>query len=259
VKKCTIKRRYLIQNPKEVVKSILTTFPQYKKNLQQLFIENHPDASKRLAVLGTRFYTLGAMEDFEEDLKSFVCEDVSGDKRYKSRYLSIFGLPQTYDFSLSEVYKKCDRIGINPFEFAFASGMSTQKVLKVLLYREMQFLGHEVALLLDDDAKAPKNIAKRAENICYLLKVATAIFDEMLEESLTKAFAPLLSRDRALLLQFVQNKAYTTLLLDMRFFLSEQSGFYLLKKSEMPLLFFVKKYLKKEEFRIARRLKKALY
>jgi len=32
-----------------------------------------------------------------------------------------------------------------------------------------------------------------------------------------------------------------------------------LKKSEMPLLFFVKKYLKKEEFRIARRLKKALY
>ena len=241
------------------MKSILTTFPQYKKNLQQLFIENHPEASKRLAVLGTRFYTVGEMEDFEEDLQLFVCEDVSGDKRYKSRYLSIFGLPRTYDFSLTEVYKKCDKIGTHPFEFSFAAGMSTQKVLKVLLYREMQFLGQEVALLLEDDAKAPKNIAKRAENICYLLKVATVIFDERLKESLTKAFAPLLSRDRSFLLSFVQKQSYTTLLFDMRFFLSEQSGFYLLKKSEMPLLFFVKKYLKKEEFRIAQRLKKALY
>jgi len=71
--------------------------------------------------------------------------------------------------------------------------------------------------------------------------------------------ALLVSHDRAILLQFVQSQIYATLLLDMQFFLREQSGFYLLKKSEMPLLFFVKKYLKKEEFRIARRLKKALY
>jgi hypothetical protein len=259
VKKFTLKRRYLIQNPKDVVKSILTTFPQYKKNLQQLFIENHPNASERLAVLGTRFHSLGEMEDFEEALKSFLCADVSGDKRYKSRYLSLFGLPQTYDFSLYEVYKKCDRIGIKPFEFAFASGMSTHKVLKVLLYREMQFLEYEVALLLEDHAKAPKTIAKRAENIGYLLKVSTAIFDEVMREKMLKTFAPLLSQDRARLLPFVQSTIFSTLLLDMRFFLREQSGFYLLKKSEMPLLFFVKKYLKKEEFRIAKRLKKALY
>jgi len=259
VKKFTIKRCYLIQNPKEVVKSILTTFSHYKKNLQQLFVENHPDASKRLAVLGTRFHSLGEMEDFEEDLKLFLCADVSGDKRYKSRYLSLFGLPQNYDFSLLDVYKKCDKIGVKSFEFAFASGMSTQKVLKVLLYREMQFLEHDVALLLDDDAKAPKNIAKRAENIGYLFHVATAIFDRVMKERLAKALALLVSHDRAILLQFVQSQIYATLLLDMQFFLREQSGFYLLKKSEMPLLFFVKKYLKKEEFRIARRLKKALY
>lgn len=259
MKKCTIKRRYLIQNPKEVVKSILTTFSQYKKNLQQLFVENHPDASKRLAVLGTRFQTIKEHEAFEYDLKPFLYADVSDDKRYKNRYLSLFGLPENYDFALLEVYKRCDTLGIKPFDFAFHSGMSTQKVLKVLLYREMQFLEHEVELLLEDDAKAVKHLCKRAENICYILTVSTVIFDPVLRERLLNAFLPLRSHDRVLLLTFVQHQAYATLLLDMRFFLREQSGFYLLKKSEMPLLFFVKKYLKKEEFRIAKRLKKALY
>nr|WP_316721684.1 hypothetical protein [Sulfurospirillum sp. 'SP'] len=259
MKKCTIKRRYLIQNPKEVVKSILTTSSQYKKNLQQLFVENHPDASKRLAILGARFQTVKECEAFEKDLHPFLCADVSDDKRYKNRYLSLFGLPQNYDFSLLEVYKRCDKLGTKPFDFAFSSGMSTQKVLKVLLYREMQFLEHEVELLLEDDAKAVKNLCKRAENICYLLMVSTVIFDPILRERLLNAFFPFRCNDRVLLLKFVQQKAYTTLLLDMRFFLREQSGFYLLKKSEMPLLFFVKKYLKKEEFRIAKRLKKALY
>ena len=259
MKKCTIKRRYLIQNPKEVVKSILTTSSQYKKNLQQLFVENHPDASKRLAILGARFQTVIEREAFEKDLHPFLCADVSDDKRYKNRYLSLFGLPQNYDFSLLEVYKRCDKLGTKPFDFAFSSGMSTQKVLKVLLYREMQFLEHEVELLLEDDAKAVKNLCKRAENICYLLMVSTVIFDPILRERLLNAFFPFRCNVRVLLLTFVQHKAYETLLLDMRFFLREESGFYLLKKSEMPLLFFVKKYLKKEEFRIAKRLKKALY
>ncbi|WP_263832173.1 hypothetical protein [Sulfurospirillum oryzae] len=241
------------------MKCILTTFPSYKKNLQQLFVENHPHASDRLAVLGVRFESLGEIDDFEKDLEDFLCADVSGDKRYKKRYLSLFGLPQNYDFSLLDVYKKCDKLGIHPFDFAFSSGMSTQKVLKVLLFREMQFLKHEVILLLDDDAKAPKNLCKIAENIRYILSIGSSVFDEVMRERMAKAFEPLLSEDRAVLLKFVQSHAYTTLLLDMVFFLREQSGFYLLKKSEMPLLFFVKKYLKKEEFRIAKRLKKALY
>ena len=259
MKKCTFKRRYLIQNPKEVVKSILTTFPSYKKNLQQLFIENHPHASDRLAVLGTRFNTLNELDAFENDLASFLCADVSGDKRYKNRYLSLFGLPQNYDFSLLDVYKKCDKIGTRTFDFDFASGMSTQKVLKVLLYREMQFFEHTVELLLDDDAKAPKNLCKIAENICYILNIGRTVFDGMMVERLMHKFELFLREDREILLKFVQHHAYATLLLDMRFFLREQSRFYLLEKREKPLLFFVKKHLKKEQFRIAKRLKKALY
>ena len=241
------------------MKSILTTFPAYKKNLQQLFIENHPHASDRLAVLGTRFNTLNELDAFENDLASFLCADVSGDKRYKNRYLSLFGLPQNYDFSLLDVYKKCDKIGTRTFDFDFASGMSTQKVLKVLLYREMQFLEHTVELLLDDDAKAPKNLCKIAENICYILNIGRTVFDGMMVERLMHKFELFLREDREILLKFVQHHAYATLLLDMRFLLREQGGFYLLKKTEMPLLFFVKKHLKKEEFRIAKRLKKALY
>jgi len=241
------------------VKSILTAFPHYKKNLQQLFVENHPNASNRLAILGVRFYTFKELDTFEDDLKSFLCADVSGDKRYKSHYLALFGLPQNYDFSLFDVYKKCDKLGIKSFEFAFHPGMSTQKVLKVLLYREMQFLEHSVELLLDDDAKAPKNISKIAENIRYIFMMSSHIFDGVMKDGIVKAIDILMSEDRAMLLKFAQHDSYKAFRLDMQFFLYEQSGFYLLKKSEMPLLFFVKKHLKKEEFRIAKRLKKALY
>lgn len=257
MKKERLKRRYLLQNPKEVVRYLATS--SYKKAIEQLYVEKESSDAALYAVIAVCFRTQEHINAFETELSAYGLCDVSEDKRYKNRYLSLFGLPQTYDFSLEHIFKKLDKIGFQTFDFAFARGMSTQKVLKVLLYRQMQFLENEVALLLDDDAKAPLKLAKRAENIDFLLDNARVIFDEAMRERLRALLEPFFSQDRACLLTFVQSELYATLLLDMNFFLNEQSCFYLLKKSEMPIFFFVKKYLKKEEFRIARRLKKALY
>lgn len=257
MKNCTFKRRYLIQNPKEVVGYLATT-PSYKKAIHQLYLEKHPSYSDRFGVLTFHFTSLDQMKAFEADARLHILENVSDDKRYKNRYLSLFGLPLNYDFSLLDVFNKCQKIGLKELDFSFSQGMSTQKVLKVLLYREMQFLEHEVELLLDDHAKAVKNLSKIAENIRYILGIGSVVFDNTLVQCLQNSFEPFLNYDREALLKFVQSPLYKTLLLDMRFFLHEQSGFYLLPKSEMPLLSFVKKHLKKEEFRIAKRLKKAL-
>ena len=251
MKKCTIKRRYLIQNPKEVVAYLSTaSCSSYKKAIQQLYIENDPTHTNRFGVLAMRFNSVAQMSVFEADEKFQIVQNVSDDKRYKNRYLSLFGLPLNYDFSLHDVFRKCTKIGVKAFDFSFSKGMNTQKVLKVMVYKEMLFLEKEVALLLDDAAKAPKHLCKIAENICYLLSIGRhVIFDEVMVTSLIGALEPFLSEDRETLLKFVQRPAYETLLLDMRFFLFEESGFYLRKKSEMPLFFFVKKYLKKENFR----------
>ncbi len=258
MKKCTFKRRYLIQNPKEVVTHLATT-SSYKKAIHQLYLENRPLHTDRFGVLTFQFNSLDQINAFEADAKLHIIKNVSDDKRYKNRYLSLFGLPLNYDFSLYEVFRKCEIIGLKELDFSFSHGMSTQKVLKVLLYRQMQFLEHDVVLLLEDDAKSLKNIFKIAENICYILGIGGVVFDNALILCLQKAFEGFLRHDREELLKFVQSSLYKTLLLDMYFFLHEQSGFYLLSKSEMPLLFFVKKYLKKEEFRMAKRLKRALY
>ncbi|MDD3342153.1 MAG: hypothetical protein PHR87_01090 [Sulfurospirillaceae bacterium] len=257
MKKYTLKRRYLIQNPKEVVHSLVTTSLDTKM-IHQLYIENYSNDTDTFGVLSIHFQSVEQINIFESGIKRHLVKDVSSDKRYKNRYLSLFGLPESYDFSLQEVFKKCDKIALTTLDFSFSAGMSTQKVLKVLLYREMQFLEHEVELLLDDDAKALKNIHKVAENICYLFSIGRVVFDNTMIVCLRKTLEVLLSESRATLLVFVQSIHYQTLLLDIRFFLHEQSGFYLLKKSEMPLLVFVNKYLKKEEFRIAKKLKKAL-
>lgn len=258
MKKGTLKRRYLIQNPKEVIAYLATT-SFYKKAIHQLYLENHSRHTDRFGVLTFQFNTLDQINAFEADVNLHIIKNVSDDKRYKNRYLSLFGLPLNYDFSLHEVFKKCEMIGLRELDFSFSHGMSSQKVLKVLLYREVQFLEYEVTLLLEDDAKALKKLSKIAENIRYILGIGSVTFDSALIQCLQKAFEVFLNHDREKLLQFVQSSYYKTLLLDIRFFLHEQSGFYLLPKSEMPLLFFVKKYLKKEEFRIAKRLKRALY
>lgn len=258
MKKCTIKKRYLIQTPKEVVRSLLTTFPSYKKNLHQLYIENKPPLPEKFGVMAMRFLSTKEQDRFEENLASFILLDVSADKRYKNRYLALFGLPQNYDFSLKDVFIKCDKLNVNELELSLLNGMSTQKVLKVLLYSEMLCFERAVENLLEDEANAPKLVFKIAHNMISLLQCSHRIFDPTLLEALIQAINPFLCKNREKLLNVVQSVSYSTLLLDMHFFLREESGFYLLKKSEMPILFFVKKELNKADASLVQKLKKSI-
>ena len=258
MKNYSIKKRYLIQQPKELVREILTNSPHYKKNLQQFYFQNDTEQHKK-GVIEVCFENYIELEAFLNIFSEHILLDVTEDKRYKNRYLELFGLPETYDFSLLDVYKKCDKLGTKDVELVFAKGISSYKVISVLLYRNMQFLEHEVGLLLEDDAKAPKRLFKLAHTIVYLLKIANVLFDTTMLITLSKGFEPFLSRDREVLIKYASKDGYQKLLMDMHFFLCESSGFYLSSKSTLPIFFFVKKYLKKEKFRVAKSLKKALY
>ena len=257
MKKCTLKRRYLIHTPKEAVLAI-SAASSLKKSIYQLYCERIPHHEERFGVISARFDSFEQQSVFTQSLQAFIVADVSADKRYKNRYLSLFGLPQNYDFSLQEVFQKCDSIGTKSLELSFCGGMSAQKVMKVLMYRTLQFLDDAIEQLLEDEAKAPKKILKCIHDMDEILRLSKPLFDASLIHTLSLGFRAFLSCDREALLRYVQSQAYITLRFDTYCFLHEYSGFYLTKKSDMPLLFFAKKTLKKEKSSIAKTLKKVL-
>ena len=162
------------------------------------------------------------------------------------------------DFNLTDVFKKCDKIGAIKFDLSFQGGMSTQKVLKVLLYREAQFLEKRIQNFMQDKPKASKKLGKTLENIIYLFSISRGIFDNTVISSLLSHFLAFFQYDKKELCAFLISEPHQTLWLDFEFFLFDESGFYLLKKSNVPILFFVQDRLKKEDFRVAKKLKKAI-
>lgn len=254
MKRFTYKRKYLIQNPKEALFYLRAASPSYKSNIYQFYC----DQISNLGVLSLRFDDEDAWQDVLSDTNLEILANVTEDKRYKNRYLKRFGFPDMYDFELEEVYPKCDKLVGKPLELSLMGGMSAQKVFKVLFYFESISLRHAVRHLLEDEGYAVKMMDRHAKNIAYLLKIGRVLFDTTVLDSLYRSLKPLLGKDRTCLLAYVQGQTYQTFLLDMHFFLMEKSGFYLKKESEMPILLFVKKFLKKERFRIAQQLKKAL-
>jgi hypothetical protein len=254
VKKYARKKKYLIQNPQEAVTYLRTASPSYKSHIYQFYC----DPSSVLGVLSLRFESEEDAKEVEADAALGILEDVSKDLRYKNRMLKRFGFPYMYDFDVEEVFRKCDKLVGKSLELSLMDGMSTQKVLKVLVYFESTSLKTAVLDLLEDEGDALKRVYRHAKNLVYLLKIAHAVFDASLRESLYNSLAPLLCKERASVLFYVQSRAYQTLLWDMDFFLREKSGFYLSESAEMPIRFFVKKFLKKERFCLAQQLKKAL-
>lgn len=258
MKKSPLKKRYLLQNPKEAVRTFATAFPSYEKLFLGLYLENSSHYANPLGVLSIRFERLEEIAVFEDICAAYIVKEVSEDKRYKKRFLLLFGIPERYDFSIEEVFKRCDALKMPPFEFALLGGMSSQKVLRVLLYQQMRYLEEAVALLLEDDAKAPKRLSLYARECIALLELGRSLFDASLCEGFMEKLSLFTCKEWIVLLRFVQTKAYETFKMDMDFFLREQSGFYLLEKSEMPLFFLLKKKHKKGSATIAKRLRKAL-
>ena len=252
MKNTSLKKRYLLKNPKEAVGAMLATSSNFKKMVHQLYIAGD-------GVLGIFFSNKEEIESFENLFKSYIKADVSLDERYKNRCLKLFGLPSSYDFDLYGVYAKCLKIGVKPFEINFMRGMSSQKVFRILLFRELQFLEYQTLLLLDSKSEASKKVAKITKNIISLLDAVSSLFDEVMLSSLSVGFSPLLGGDKLEQLEYLQSDVYQRVLLDMRCFLYEESGFYLLENSEMPLYLFLKKELKAKNSRLAKKIKKVLY
>ena len=254
MKTFTYKRKYLIKNPEEALLYLRAASPSYKSRIYQFYYDKNAD----LGVLSLRFDDEDAWQEVQNDAALNILQNVSEDKRYKNRYLKRFGFPDTYDFEIDEVYTKCDKLIDQPLELSLMSGMSTQKVLRVLLYDENNRLQRAVEQLLNDEGSALKRVYRHAKNMAYLLKIAPRIFDATLLRTLYRTLRPLVCSKRSSVLCYVQSEAYMQLCLDMHFFLTEKSGFYCLKQAEMPIGFFVKKYLKKERFKVAQQLKRAL-
>lgn len=163
------------------------------------------------------------------------------------------------DFNLRDVYRRCDKIGPKKCDLVFQGGMSTHKVLKVLLYREMQVLN--TAILLSKP-NARKKLAKTLQNILYLLLISRHIFDTSLLKNLSERFTTLETMvsmaDEATIKAYVQTQEFHALTFDMDTFLREESSFYLEKRSDMPLHVFIKKRLANESFKMASKIKKSL-
>jgi len=162
------------------------------------------------------------------------------------------------DFSLSDVFRKCDKVGVIKLDLSFQGGMSTQKVLKVLLYREGQFLEKCKQDFLENKPKAYKKLRKRIKNIGYFLYISQSIFDNKIMTYFFNQFLALHQKDKTALLHSVQSIQYAQLLLDFKFFLIEESHFYLLENSDMPILLFAQEKLQKEKFKMAKKLKQAI-
>lgn len=163
------------------------------------------------------------------------------------------------DFTIADVFKRCDKIGAIKLDLAFKKEMSAQKVLKVLLYREGQFLEKAIERLIAGKRKSAKKLKKRVKNICYLLTICGTMFDPATLLYCINNFVMFYKKDKKALINSVTSNAFHKFWFDFRFFLAEENGFYLLTQNDIPIGVFVQKNLKKDNFSVAKKLKKSLY
>lgn len=253
MKKATLKKRYLLKNPKEAVALLSMASDKIKKNITSLYLETAPIAKYPLGVIAFSFNTLKESLACRASMAEFILEDVSEDRRYKRRYLEFFGLPQGYDFKLDVALNRLDSLGVKPLEFSFHGGMSTQKVLRVLLYRAM--------LELEAYKSVKKEFLEKIEHSLALLDVFAHVYDTQIVKQLYARFEVLqnivLEEEERVVEALVQTENYKLLLLDLGYVILEEENFYASK--EIPILFFIRKRLKKEKSTLLKKLKKSLY
>lgn len=163
------------------------------------------------------------------------------------------------DFKLADVFKRCDKIGAIKIKLAFQENMSTQKVLKVLLYRERQFLEKAIRNLIDGKPKSAKKFKKRVKNICYLLTLCGTMFDPATLLYCINNFVMFYKKDKKKLLLAIKSSVFEKFWFDFCFIVAEENTFYLLPQNDMPIGLFIRKNLKNDHFRVAKKLKKSLY
>ena len=249
----TVKKKYLIRSPKEVFCYLQEASPSYKSSIFQFQCDRYGE----FGLITLCSENEQVFFDCLSDEKIGYVADVTEDNRYKNSFLKRFGFPLSYEFDLLTVYQKCEKLPIYPLQPSLKKGMSAHDVVKVFLYYELLWLKRSIISLNNDDAKAPKEVAFHAKNLVGFLRLLAPLFDQHILKDFETRLAPLTSKKRLVLLEYLSTSKYHSLVEDMVFFLKESSLFYVSKMGQMPIFFFVKKHLKKEHSLIAKVLKKS--
>lgn len=221
------------------------------------------DAHSSLGVIGFSFLTSKENVACEAALVEYLLVDVSCDKRYKKRYLELFGFPQEYDFDVNTVFERLDRLerSAGTLTLSFHGGMSTQKVFKVLIYQALIALQYATTDLLAKEASALKRMQKSFEKITELLALCAYVFDK---ETMERTYERLkilshivYEEECETIIALVQTHNYRWVLLDLSYILFEESAFY--ATSDMPILFFIRHRAKKKSSKLVKKIKKSLY
>lgn len=253
MKNITIKKRYLLKNPKEAVALLSMASNTIKKNITSVYFETATIAKYPLGVISFAFSSLKESLACRASMAEFILEDVSEDKRYKRRYLEFFGLPEGYDFELDATLSRLETLGTKPLEFSFHAGMSTQKVFKVLLYKNV--------IELEAYKSDKKEFLEKIEQCLALLRLFVYVYDAKILGQLHDRFEVLQSivttEDASVVDALVQTENYRLLLLDLGYVVLEEGDFY--ARKDMPILFFIRKRLKNEKSKLLKKIKKSLY
>lgn len=252
----TLKKRYLLHNTKEAVALLAMASTSIKKNISSIFFDTTTTFGVVVLCLDTYEESLAC----EAALRELIVKDVSEDKRYKKRYLELFGLPEQYDFELDDVFTRLDLLGSHAFDFSFHAGASTQKVLKVLLYDGIAQLERAIQTL-EQSKSHMSAITQAIHHVLQILHLCQYVFDRTIIRRMKERFDVLLDifhkEDLDTICALVKTEHYHLMFLDLGYVLLEESFFF--TTHDMPILFFVRKRMKKEKSKLLKKLKKSLY
>jgi len=254
-----LKKRYLLKNIQEVIAFLTMASASIKKHITFLSM----DARSSLGVIGFSFSTPKEHLACEAALVEYLLADVSCDKRYKKRYLELFGFPQQYDFDLNTVFERLDRLecSAGTLTLSFHGGMSTQKVFKVLIYQALIALQYATTDLLANEASALKRMQKSFEKITELLALCAYVFDAetmaRTHERLKILSQIVYEEEPETIIALVGTHNYRWVLLDLSYILFEESSFY--SSRDMPILFFIRHRVKRKHSKLVKKIKKSLY
>jgi len=230
-----------------------------KKNITSVSMDTHSS----LGVITFSFSTSKESLACEAAMVEYILADVTHDKRYKKRYIELFGFPEQYDFDVFTVFERLDMLERKggTLSLSFHGGMSTQKVLKVLLYQALIALQYATTDVLAHKEFALKAMQHSFEKITELLALWMYVFDKetikRTHERLNVLLEIVREEECEIIMALVATHNYRWVLLDLSYILFEESSFYGVR--DMPILFFIRNKVKKKHSKFIKKLKKSLY
>lgn len=233
-----MKKKFLVENLEAVEKFLNSKFEKYdfypakKKDSYVYTLDDETSYvleiyNKNLKGLNLLFLLSKEEVSIFEALKNLP--DISEDKRYSKKYLKEFGNPKEFDFSLQEVFSKCESVGIARMDLNFKRAMNDVKVLKVLLYRLNQLLKLHLEQTNDKSI-----LEELLGDIIAIYTLAKGVFEKRF---LKKMLNSLINKEYFLQEKEIQARYF----LNFEAFIYDESGFYEAKKSNEAIYYCLKK------------------